>query len=247
MKKSFLVSVACAALLFLPLIVFAENERRVEKEPNSAYVEHEEQAPQSGGLLDFLPFFGGSRKQRVPQEKLVPSPNAGEGKKVISEDDLTELKQVAGHWLLTSEITEPAVRKTEEESYYRDYIVFDDEYKIEVLRGDSAGNPFIAYVYVQGDYFQTAMHPSREEAEADYDFKYQRLDFRVVFERVEKWDYSLNSAEVPIVFREEWHFRKLQSKANVNASESQPSVAETGSLPAESGETVGPKEVITPQ
>ena len=246
MKNSFLLSFSCAALLLFPLVASAQNERRTEKEPDSAYIEHEEQRPQSGGLFDFLPFIGGSRKQRVPQEKLRPSPKAGENKQVISEDELNELKQVAGQWLLTSGITEPAVRKAEGGNYYRDYIVFDDEYKIEVVKGDSAEKPFIAYVYVQGDYFQTAAHPSREEAETDYDFKYQRLDFRVIFERVEKWDYSLSSAEVPIVFHEEWHFRKLQSKATVNASESQPSVPETESLPAGAG-AANPAQETTPQ
>ena len=217
MKIITLQFLAIAALVLVPLAAFSENDGTGGEDPDSAYMEREEQPKnEETGFLDLLPFFG--NKKQIPKEKLQP-PDAAESKPAISDEDLNELKAVVGHWLLTSEITEPAVRKTEDGSHYRDYVVFGDEYRIDVVKGASREEPYLANVYVRGDYFQTQTHDSVERAQSDYSFKYQPLDFRVIFAHVEKWDYSSNSEEAPIIFREQWVFRKLQSKASATTSE----------------------------
>lgn len=233
------------ALIGYPLNIFAETEESPPREPDSVYVEQEERAEDSGGgLLDFLPFFGEGKQPQASDEALEPSPPPRD-KTNVPEEDLSELKMVTGHWLLTSEITEPSVRKTEDGRYYRDYIVFDDEYKIEVVRGDSPEKPYIARVYVRGDYFHTAPHESAERAQSDYDFQYEPLNFRVLFERIEKWDYSAGSEENPIVFREQWVFRKLQSQAKTDISQT-PSVAPAPAETTRSAEELMPDEIVAP-
>ncbi|RJP21805.1 MAG: hypothetical protein C4520_09110 [Candidatus Abyssobacteria bacterium SURF_5] len=228
MKKTFCL--ALLLLVFLPAHAFPQEDGR--NEPDSLYLEREDSLKnESGGLLDFLPFFGNKRNE-IRNERLLPSPSPKASKPVLAARELNELKTFAGNWLLTSEITEPAVRKTEDDSYYRDYIVFDDEYTIEVMRGDSPEKPFIGYVYARGDYFQTAPHETAEEARSDFNFKYQPLDFRVIFERIEKWDYSTESQEAPIVFREQWVFQKLQSKAKAETSKA-PAAPEAAAPPPE--------------
>jgi hypothetical protein len=208
-------------------------------------VEREEAPRESGGgLLDFLPFFGGAQRPQAPDEPLLPSLPPTD-KTIVPEEDLSDLKMVTGHWLLTSEITEPAARKSEDGRYYRDYIVFDDEYRIEVVKGDSPETPFLARVYVRGDYFHTAAHESAESAQSDYNFQYEPLDFRVLFERVERWDYSTGSEEEPIVFREQWVFRKLQSKAKGDVSQT-PAVTPAAAKPTDSVEEFLPEKMDAP-
>ncbi|MBI5116731.1 hypothetical protein HZA56_09685 [Candidatus Poribacteria bacterium] len=176
---------------------------------------------ESGGLLDFLPFVGGEPK-KVEPEKLTPSPLPKESKPVLSARKMQELQEVADKWLTTSEYTEPMLRRNGNREYYRDYIVFATEYKAEVLRGDKDERPFVGNIYVKGDYFFTKAHPSAADAESDFSFDYQPREFRVVFERLERWDYSDKLDEKPFVFTERWEFRKLQTKSVVGLPESAP-------------------------
>jgi hypothetical protein len=212
MKKTFLTVVLMTLLGFAFDTAIAQNKVEEGRLPDSAYMEQEEKKPSGGGgLLDFLPFMGG-RSKPVPPEDLTPSPRPQKAKPVLSDKDLKELRMAAERWLVTSEFTEPTVREAGDGRYYRDYIVFAREYEVEVLRGKGDETPFLANVYVDGDYFKTSWHLEAKAAESDYDFKHDKLEFRLVFERVEKWEYSDNPNEDPIVFRELWEFRKLQSR-----------------------------------
>ncbi len=235
MKRVFIISFLAAYLIvFHSYSVLAETPKGEQKttEPDSAYVDKGESKPEEGGggggLLDFLPFFGGHSKKAIEPERLTPSPLPEASKPVLSKNDLEELRAAANQWLTTSEITEPKVRADENGKYYRDYVVFANDYKIDVLRGVAKDRPFVANVYVQGDYFKTNMYDDSAHAEADFDFKYQPLEFRVVFERVEKWEYSASASEEPIRYTRRWEFRKLQSRAKVDLSEKNPAPAQPG-------------------
>lgn len=210
MKTKFLCAVLVLLLGFAidPALAQTEEEGNA---PDSAYLEEDKPNDDGGGLFDFLPFVGGRSKPVTP-EVLTPSPKPKKAQPVLSEKDLMELRLAAERWLLSSEFTEPTVRQADGDGYYRDYIVFTREYEVEVLRGRGDETPFLANVYVDGDYFRTSSHPKAEDAKSDYDFKHELLEFRLVFERVEKWEYSDNPNEDPIVFRELWEFRKLQSR-----------------------------------
>jgi len=231
---------AAVIILLYSRSAIAETQKGTPKstEPDSAYVDKGEAKPEEGGggLLDFLPFFGGHSKKTAPPEQLTPSPLPEASKPVLSKDDLDELREDANEWLTTSEITEPAVRVDESGKYYRDYVVFASDYKIDVLRGSGKDKPFVANIYVQGDYFKTKTYDDSSHAQADFDFKYQALEFRVVFEREEKWEYSPDPNEEPFRYTERWEFRKLQSRAKVNLPEQNPAPAQ----PAETGD-------VTPQ
>lgn len=229
MKRIFILSFLAATLIiFYSRPALAETEKTNQKsaEPDSAYVDKGEKPAEQGGLLDFLPFFGGHSKKTLPPEQLTPSPLPEASKPVLSKDDLEELREDANEWLTTSEITEPAVRMDENGKYYRDYVVFASDYKIDVLRGAGKDKPFVANIYVQGDYFKTKMYNDSSHAQADFDFKYQPLEFRVVFERVEKWEYSPSPNEEPFQYTEKWEFRKLQSRAKVDLPEQSPAPAQ---------------------
>jgi hypothetical protein len=231
MKKIALVLPALISVMLFPAGVFSQTEDHHGNVPNSAYLDNEDETKgESGGLLDMLPFFG-NKKKEVPAENLAPAP-ARQNKPALPEEDINELRMMVGNWLVSSEITEPAVRKADDGKYYRDYIVFNDEYRIDVLRGDSSEKPFMAHIFVEGDHFQTAMHDTSEEAKLDRNFSYKHLDFRVIFERVEKWDYSVSTEEAPIIFREQWVFKKLQSKVKAEApSMAAPQKADTSQTP----------------
>lgn len=241
MRRSSIIGLLAAAVITLYLrSAVAETEKNAPKstEPDSAYVDKGEGKPEEGGggLLDFIPFFGGRSKKALPPEQLSPSPLPEASKPVLSKDDLDELREDANEWLTTSEITEPAVRVDENGKYYRDYVIFGSDYKIDVLRGTGKDKPFVANIYVQGDYFKTKTYDDSSQAKADFDFKYQPLEFRVVFERVEKWEYSPSPNDEPFKYTERWEFRKLQSRAKVNLPEQNPAPAQ----PAE-------KSDVTPQ
>ncbi|RJP64092.1 MAG: hypothetical protein C4532_19930 [Candidatus Abyssobacteria bacterium SURF_17] len=203
-----------------PICAFAESRQGAQPKPDSVYMEQEQGSDdeQGGGLFGFLPFVG-DRRKNVPAEELAPSPLPQESKPVLSDKDLGQLRMAADEWLLTSEFTQPKLREDAEGRYYRDYIVFSDEYRVEVLRGDTQERPFLAYVYVGGDYFRTRPSDEPSKAAADFSFDYEPLEFKVVFERVEEWAYSENPNDEPIRFKETWEFRKLQSRLKIDLPE----------------------------
>jgi hypothetical protein len=199
--------------------VWAQTQESTGRQRDSEYMEKKEESENDdgGGLFDFLPFVDGGPKKIQP-ENLRPSPKPQRSKPFFSAEDMEELQMTAHMWLLGSEFTEPTVRQDEEGKYYRDYIVFGDEYEAEVVRGDSESSPFIGYIYIKGDYFKTTSHPTPDAAKADFKFKYQPRDFRVVFKRVERWEYSDNPNEEPFGFIERWEFQNLQSRFAVDFS-----------------------------
>ena len=224
------------AILVMTLVVvgafcpftLAQDEEEVGSRrpaPDSEYFQKDEKpkAAERGGFFDFLPFIGDNRTKVAP-ENLRPSPLPKKSKRVFSPKQMEELRKTAARWLLASEFTEPTVRRDEKGKHYRDYIVFANEYEIEVLRGDSDDVPFIGHVYVKGDYFTTRPHDGPEEARSDFKFQYKQRDFRLMFERSEKWDYSDNPGEAPFMFREEWEFKKIQSRPVVELVAPQSSV-----------------------
>lgn len=233
MRKIFFICLLVTAFFCLSLVsAIAQTRKTDSRPPDSEYVEQEPKPKrEGGGLFDFLPFVG-KRSQKVPPEKLAPSPLPKESKPVLSNKDMGELRLVADRWLLTSEFTKPTVREDAKGRFYRDYIVFANEYRVEVVRGETDERPFIAYVYVKGDYFKTDSHDERQEAQTDFDFKYEPLDFRLIFERVEKWEYSENPDEAPFTFTAEWQFRRLQSRVKLDVPEETGTSDET---PAEGG------------
>lgn len=246
MKRLFFLSLVAGLVVACPPKGHPQTKESGTRTSDSVYVDTgEKPSDEGGGLLDLLPFVG-SRSKKVSEEKLTPSPPPAESKPVLSEDDLNELKAVAQHWLRTSAITDPSVRKAENGKYFRDYIVFGDEYTIDVLRGTGPETPFVAHVRVKGDYFQTQMHDTPEEAKLDYEFNYRPLEFRVIFRRVEKWDYSVNTEEPPFVFRENWVFEKLQSRVNVETSTASPP-PESGGASDTTSEEANVKETAKPQ
>jgi hypothetical protein len=206
-----------AGLFSLP--AFAQTERPESRKLDSEYVEKEKGAERDdeGGLFDFLPFVDSGRKKIQP-ENLRPSPKPKRSRPLFSKEAMEELQLTARVWLLTSGYTEPTVREDGDGGYYRDYIVFADEYEAEVVRGDAESSPFIGYIYIKGDYFKTKSHPNADAAKADFKFKYQQRDFRVVFHRVEQWEYSDNPNEEPFTFIERWEFQNLQSRFAVDFS-----------------------------
>lgn len=211
-----------ALVISMTLVVpsaFAESKKTTRREPDSEYVAKERASKrrEGGGLFDFLPFVG-TRPSRVEPEKLKPSPLPQESKPVLSKQKLAQLRQVAERWLLTTEFAEPTIRRDENDKYYRDYIVFAGEYEAKVMRGGTEQNPFIGHVYVKGDYFKTQPHDTPEAAQNDFKFKYQEREFRVIFDRMEKWEYSDNPDAEPFVFAERWEFRGLQSRPVVELS-----------------------------
>ena len=204
-------SIVLLALCVLPAPARAQGT--TAREPDSEYVE-KKPAPKprgGGGLFDFLPFVG-SRPRKVEPEKLEPAPPPEESRPVLFKNEVEQLRGVAERWVLTSEFTEPTVRQEEGGGYYRDYVVFADEYQAKVLRGDKEDIPFIGHIYIKGDYFRTGAHGTAEEARADFKFNYQTREFRVIFDRVEKWEYSDNPAEEPFAFVERWEYSGLQSR-----------------------------------
>lgn len=208
---------ACAGFFCLP--VLAQTERPSTEEPDSEYVEKTQRADreESGGLLDFLPFIGGPQKKITP-EKLLPSPKPEQSKPVFSKRKMEELQMTAGMWLLSSEFTEPTVRQDRDGRYYRDYVVFAEEYEAEVVRGNSEDTPFVGHIFIKGDYFRTKSHDMADAARSDYKFGYQSLEFRVVFNRMEKWEYSDNPDREPFIYTERWEFHNLQSRIALDFS-----------------------------
>ncbi len=184
--------------------------------PDSEYFQKDERPKpaERGGFFDFLPFIGDNRAKVAP-ENLRPSPLPQKSERVFSPKQMEQLRKIAAQWLLASEFTEPTVRRDEEGKHYRDYIVFANEYEIEVLRGDSDDVPFIGHVYVKGDYFTTRPHDEPEAARSDFKFQYKQRDFKLIFDRSEKWEYSDNPGEDPFMFREAWEFEKIQSRPAV--------------------------------
>ena len=191
-----------------------------DRQPDSEYI-YKEDAPkksEGGGLFDFLPFRRRSTTVVEPEE-LKPSPRPQESKPELRKKEVMQLRGVAERWLLTSEFIEPTVRQDADGRYYRDYIVFANEYEARVLRGNSREVPFIGHVHVEGDYFKTHSHETSEDASSDFKFKYETRDFRLIFDRVEKWEYSLEPTAEPFAFVERWEYRTLQSRPAVNLSE----------------------------
>jgi hypothetical protein len=191
-----------------------------DRQPDSEYI-YKEDAPkksEGGGLFDFLPF---RRKSAtiVESEELKPSPKPQASKPELRKREVQQLRSIAERWLMTSEFIEPTVRQYPDGRYYRDYIVFANEYEARVLRGNSREVPFIGQVHIEGDYFKTRSHETPEGAKSDFGFKYETRDFRLIFDRVEKWEYSLNPTAEPFAFIERWEYRTLQSRPTVNLSE----------------------------
>ncbi len=172
---------------------------------------------QGSGLFDFLPFVSGRAKE-IPPEDLAPA-EPKRNKSPLAKRDMEEFQMVAERWLLASEFTEPTVRRDKEGKYYRDYIVFAKEYTMEVVRGDLEHRPFIGYIYAKGDYFRTKSHDAPDDARSDFGFKYQPRNFRLIFDRVEKWEFSDNPNEEPLTFAERWEFRTLQVRGIAEFSE----------------------------
>jgi len=195
----------------------AQGRKAPEREPDSEYVEKRDTSKRRGGLFDFLPFVG-SRTRKVEPERLEPSPRPQASKPVLLKGELEQLRGAAEKWVLGSEHTEPTVRQDENGRHYRDYIVFANEYEAKVLRGQSDEVPFIGHIYIKGDYFKTRSHEMPEGARADFKFSYQTREFRVIFDRTEKWEYSDDPAEEPFMFVERWEFQGLQSRPVVNLS-----------------------------
>lgn len=182
----------------------------------------------SGGVFDFLPFVGDDGVKVAP-ETLKPSPKPRKIKPKLEKKEVDQLRGVAERWVLASEYTEPTIRVSDDGEYYRDYIVFANKYEAKVLRGKSADVPFIGQVYINGDYFRTRSHETADEARADFKFKYQIREFRIVFNRIEKWEFSIDSSDEPFVFVERWEFDGIQSRAIRDASEAAPLPAEAES------------------
>ena len=155
----------------------------------------------------------------VESEELKPSPKPQASKPELRKKEVLQLRAIAERWLLTSEFIEPTVRVDADGRYYRDYIVFATEYEARVLRGDTREVPFIGHVHIQGDYFKTRSHETSEAARSNFKFKYETRDFRLIFDRVEKWEYSLEPTAEPFAFVERWEYRTLQSRPSVNLSE----------------------------
>lgn len=221
MKKLAVISMALALLVgFSSAPVFAQARKTQEREPDSKYVEKEPTRKRSegGGFFDFLPFVGG-RKTKIAPENLKPSPLPQESKPVLEQRELAQLRGVAERWVLGTEYAEPTIRQDENGRHYRDYIVFSDEYEAKVMRGESEENPFIGHIYINGDYFNTKPHDSPEDARTDFKFNYQTREFRVVFNRIEKWEFSDDPNDEPFRFVERWEFGGLQSRPVVDLSE----------------------------
>jgi hypothetical protein len=220
MVRPIYISLVAVSISLIPLTTFAQERPSGIREQDSEYVESERTSSndESGGLFGFLPFLRGQPREGVPSERLVPAPLPEESKPVLSKKKMEQLQAAAERWLLTSEFTEPTLRQNERDRYYRDYIVFSGEYRIEVLRGNAEDKPFFAYIYVKGDYFRTEAHDDPDDAESDFSFEYQPREFRLIFDRVEKWDYSDNADEAPFAFTEQWEFRKFQSRPTVDSS-----------------------------
>ncbi len=214
MRKSTAIcvfSIVLSALCVWPAP--ARGEDTSAREPDSEYVEKKPvpKRREGGGLFDFLPFVG-SRPRKVEPEKLEPSPPPEESKPVLFKSEVEQLRGVTEKWVLTSEFTEPTVRQEEGGGHYRDYIVFADEYQAKVMRGDKEEIPFIGHIYINGDYFKTGAHSTAEEDRADFKFNYQAREFRVIFNRVEKWEYSDIPTDEPFAFVERWEYSGLQSR-----------------------------------
>ncbi len=227
MRKTALILLS-ASVLLAPLSrpATAQARKPTEPEPDSEYVEKKSVPKRSegGGLFDFLPFVG-SRQRSIEPEKLEPSPAPRESRPVLFESELVQLRGVAEKWVLTTEFAEPTVRQEGDGRYYRDYIVFADEYEAKVLRGKTDKVPFIGHIYIKGDYFRTSSHDTGDDARADFKFNYQTREFRVVFDRVEQWEYSEDPAQAPFAFIERWEFRGLQSRPVVTLPANIPSSA----------------------
>ena len=237
MKKTFIVFFSLAFLACsLQSSAFAQARKTQEREPDSKYVEKKEDRKRrsGGGLFDFLPFVGG-RRTKVAPEDLKPSPTPQESKPALQKKELEQLRGVAERWVLSTEYAEPTTRQDDKGGHYRDYIVFADEYEAKVLRGKSEENPFIGHIYIQGDYFKTASHDSPEAARSDFKFTYQSREFRVVFDRIKKWEYSNEPDDEPFQFVERWEFNGLQSRPTVDMVEilsaPEPPAEEMGKAP----------------
>jgi hypothetical protein len=220
-RKYIIVSLSLALVLgFSHASALAQARKPPEPEPDSEYVEKRDSPKRddSGGLLDFLPFVR-RKPAKVEPETLTPSPLPQESKPVLQREELAQLRSVAENWVLTSEYAEPAIRQDDNGQFYRDYIVFADEYEAKVLRGRSQEKPFIGHVYIKGDYFKTQSHNDPESASADFKFKFLTREFRVVFDRVKKWEYSSDPDSEPYIFVERWEFNGLQSRSVVSLSE----------------------------
>jgi len=220
-KKNIAIGFVLAiALGFTHNSAFAQERKAPQPEPDSVYVEKDDssQRSDSGGLLDFLPFVR-RKSSKVESEVLTPSPLPQESKPVLQKEELDQLRAVAEKWVLTSEYAEPTVRQDENGQFYRDYMVFADEYEAKVLRGRSQEQPFVGHVYIKGDYFKTQSHDTPESAAADFKFKFLTREFRIVFDRIKKWEYSSDPGSEPYVFAERWEFNGLQSRSVVTLSE----------------------------
>ena len=218
MKRITVISLSLAILLGLSHSSLIAQERKTpEREPDSAYVEKSDDARRSegGGLLDFLPFVR-RKPTKIEAENLKPSPLPQESKPVLQRKELDQLRAVAEQWVLNTEYAEPTVREEEKGRFYRDYMVFADEYEAKVLRGRSEEKPFIGHVYIKGDYFQTQTHDNSESAAADFKFDFHTREFRVIFDRIKKWEYAVDPGAEPFTFVERWEFNGLQSRPVVN-------------------------------
>jgi hypothetical protein len=220
MKKKVIVFLSLAFLACaLQSSAFAQARKTQERESDSVYMEKKDDRKRSsgGGFFDFLPFVGG-RKAKVAPEDLTPSPPPQESKPVLREKELAQLRIVTEQWILGTEYAEPTIRQGDDGKSYRDYIVFSDEYEAKVLRGEAEEKPFIGHIYIQGDYFRTAPHDSPEKASSDFKFTYQSREFRLVFDRIKKWEYSDKPGDEPFKFVERWEFNGLQSRPVVDMS-----------------------------
>jgi hypothetical protein len=218
-KKITVISVSLVILLGVShFSVVAEERKTPEREPDSAYVEKSDAPRKSGGLFDFLPFTR-RKSTKIEPENLEPSPLPQESKPVLQQKELDQLRTVAEQWVLGTEYAEPTVREDKEGRYYRDYIVFADEYEAKVLRGQSEERPFIGHVYIRGDYFLTRAHDKPEDAAADFKFDFQTREFRIIFDRIKKWEYAADLGAEPFTFVERWVFRGLQSRPVVSLPE----------------------------
>lgn len=247
MKKKTIITLSLAILFGLfHSSAFSQARPTPKYEPDSEYIEKKDTLKRrnGGGLFSFLPFVGRS-KTRVEPEKLEPSPPPQESKPALREKELEQLRGVAERWALTSEFIEPTVRQDEHGRYYRDYIVFADEYEAKVMLGDSEARPFIGHIYIKGDYFQTRSHDTPDDARSDFKFEYQTREFRVIFDRVEKWQYSYEPNDEPFAFVKRWEFGGLQSRPVVNLSKdilpSESPVEKEDVTPAPQAEGLSPR------
>lgn len=239
MKRISVFTLSLAILLGIShTCVFAQARKTEEREPDSAYVEKEDAPRQSeGGLFDFLPFVGRDRT-RVEPEKLEPTPPPRKRGPILKRNEMQQLREATERWVLTTEFGEPTIRQDANGGYYRDYIVFADEYEAKVLRGDSEERPFIGHIYIKGDYFKTRSHAIPEDARSDFKFNYETREFRIIFERITKWEYSTDPAGEPFSFVERWEFGGLQSRPTVNLTEDP--------APPKTPETPEKEEAATP-